>query len=141
MQQLGKNVGLIVGLVVGLVGLVLLIVGITIARRMHKQENNRRRFVVEPSNYVGLSEINQSTAILPRRSVHSIENNIENIIDSPIWNSSSAFPSRIHSAVSLKDSRLQSAALSDVYPTEHDAIDDRSPMKKRLPPLKLIDFE
>ena len=94
--------------------------------------------LVESDNNKYLKEINEDNVSSPRATVTLTETNVENIELSP-WAAPLSLSSRMNSALPLNESRPQPAIIS-LHITDHDEIDDKPPMKNRLPALKLINF-
>ena len=138
----GSNIGLIVGLVVGLI-VILLIVAIIMVQRLYKTKFSRQKLVVAPSIDFGLDEIGRSNATLPRGSMGSIDSCLDQILPPPAWTLASPGPERSNPVVSPHHSRNPSVDIS-VHLGQHNDVDERPlppPPPRKLPPLKLIDFD
>lgn len=133
-----SNIGLIVGLVVGLVVLVLIVAGIMF-QRVYKKKFSRQKLLVRPSVDIDLNELGRSNATLPRGSMNSLDG----IIPAPAWALATPDPERRTPLVSPQRSRNPSIDVS-VHLSQHDELNEQPlppPLPRKLPPLKLIDFD
>ena len=139
----GSNIGLIVGLVIGIVVVLFIVAGI-MAQRLYKKKFSRQQMTVAPSIDIGLDQIGRSNVTLPRGSMDSIDACVDETLPPPAWTLATPDLERKNPVMSPRHSRNPSVDIS-VHLSRHDDLDERPlpppPPSRKLPPLKLIDFE